>query len=207
MDQAYLVSSEMLLDERVMRSTVIRWAVENYPALETGPIESSSSVDVWDEFTTPDEVLAEELLREACGAPRGCVEPSLMRRLIAQRRYGAALYRDVFGVEAEYWRGTPALDFVRARTLDCSASDLLVVLSHRPRLDIMLSLLSTHWSSRVAAVVCEEDLAGAEDKVVALLSEGMRRIELLSEGRVDVQLLTSHVSLREGFEAGVHLTD
>ncbi len=199
--KACLVSSEILVDECLMRAEVLVWAIERYPMLVTSPLEPREFIRDEEDIFRHDEELAEEVIVERFGIPQGAVEPALMRRLLRERRFGASLYEGAFGEAAKYWMGPPALGSVRARhPASLGSSDLIVVLSPRSRVDTMLSLLWTQWSTRVASVVSVDDVPESKDMSSALLVEGLRRLKLLAEPEHQVELLSTSTLLKERFQ-------
>ena len=122
MGLAVLASTEMLVDERMLRSELIAWAIEHYPVLSTGALDPLCCVPHLDEIFTRDEHIADALIREHFTGSAHCVEPSVMYCLLAERRYGAALYEEAFGQEAVFWRGGPMLEPVEVKAPELGPS-------------------------------------------------------------------------------------
>jgi hypothetical protein len=203
MSTGFLLGSEVLLDDREARAVTIAWVVSVYPAVVTRRVKAVEVMQVLGDPFETDEAVAARLICELSGGSEGTVEVPLVRRLIAERRYGERLYREVFGAAPEFWSGGSALEMVRPRTPTLPAEGAAIVVSPRSRLELMLGLLGTGWSSQLTGVVSADDVSSSTLLADELLSEGARRLALHVEPSDSVHLVTrSHTLRRAGEERG-----
>jgi len=188
MREDVIVSTEVLIDDSLARAAVVAWAAEAYPAVTTGAVAVDSLLPrVQDPFLS-DEALTTALLCEALRAPPALVEPSLVARLVRERRYGGGLYRDVFDVPTLYWTGPGALESVLPRAYALPSTESVVVVSPRERLEVMTTLLSTGWAERVSGVVSGDDLEESVDLATGLLEVAMGRLRRAHGADVRVRI-------------------
>jgi hypothetical protein len=200
MSGGYLLGSEVLLDDREARAVTVAWAVSAYPAVVTRRVKAVEVAPVLNDPFETDEAVAARLICELSGGSAATVEVPLVSRLIAERRYGQRLYREVFGRAPEFWTGGSALEMIRARTGGLPMGGPAIVVSPRSRLELMLGLLGAGWSSQLSGVVSADDVSNSQLLADELLSEGSRRLALLGEPSDSVRLVTRSDTLRRAGE-------
>lgn len=200
-NEALLISSEVLVDDHEARIETIAWASSHYPMLRTPELNRSLIAErVGDPFVR-DEDIAVALVAEALGVSRHSVEPPLMTRLVEERRYGKRIYEDAFGCAATTWHGQASLAAVQARAPSLPESLCIVVLSPRARLETMMTLVSTGWASRSTSVVCLDDVDAEGELAIALVAEGFRRAEACAPTGSTPALKTSLEAFSLAFES------
>lgn len=191
MKAAYIVDAGQLVDDRRVRATVVSWVLGAYPTLAGAEVSAEGVEAHLTDAFTPDEALALRLWRDLLGVPSAAIEPSLLQRLVAERRYGRRLYEAVFGVEACVWRGAGALASVERRAWTAPVDGHVVVVSPRGRVEVMTALLGTGWSPALGTVVTGDDVSSSDDVAVALLAEAVRRVRRVSGEGVAVQVCSA----------------
>jgi hypothetical protein len=176
MTGAVIVGTDVLVDDRLARANVVAWAVESYPAAVTPPVSASALMVRVEDVFMSDEAVTTGLLCELLAAPAAAIEPSLVARLVNERRYGARLYRDAFDLPVRSWHGDSALGLVVPRACPLLSAESVVVVSPRARLEVMMKLLSTGWADKISGVVCGDDLEETADVAAGLLEAAMRRL-------------------------------
>jgi hypothetical protein len=191
----------VLLDDREARAVTIAWAVSVYPAVVTRTVTVVEVMESLGDSFEPDESVVVRMLCELCGGPEATIEVPLVRRIIAERRYGQRLYQEVFARAPEFWKGSAALDMVRSRASRLPDDGVTIVVSPRSRLELMIGLLRTGWSSKLTSVVSADDVASSMPLADELLSEGARRLASHTGPSASVNLLTKSRALRRAGEA------
>lgn len=200
MSTGFLLGSEVLLDDREARAVTIAWAVTVYPAVVTRRVKPVEVIPLLGDPFEPDEAIASRLISKLSGGPVATVEVPLVTRLIAERRYGQRLYREVFGRTPEFWTSGSALEMVRPCKATLPEEGPAIVVSPRSRLELMLGLLGTGWSSQLAGVVSGDDVSHSRLLADELLSEGVRRLALRAEPSDVIRLVTCSDTLRRAGE-------
>jgi len=186
-----------LIDDRRARATVVAWAIGAYPALAVGAVPVARVLSEVGDLFVSDEQLVTGLLARGARSSESAVEPSLVSRLVAERRYGARLFAEVSGESPRVWLGEGVVADLVPRALTVAPEQLVIVLSPRGRVETMVGLLATGWSDRVASVVCAEDMIGYGALPSDLLDVGCRRARAVCGAGTQIALQTESLSLLE----------